>query len=554
MDQVKVFLRQCAKHRFWIAFGISLLLPVIGYFVGAGAIVAATTAREGEIKGAEADIKKYQTRNPPTPKYKELVEAKKAVLTTDVDATWRKLYAIQEPLLKWPDVVQEKFRGWGRKWPENVDRGQVQQTIIDYSIAYRDFLAQVYATCKPWDPVEGTGIVFAPEMDILLTPAPFSQDTPPPLGTVWAEQERLWVVTALLDVVAKANDAVKAKDWDTAIIKQIVSLEVGTNTAEDQKSLAKGVALEPAPTLSSDGATAPAAAAAPAGPEGASLQTSIGMGAGAGKSNEVMYLKTEGTPPYKVLPIKMTVLLDQAHLPDFLVGLENSPMAIQVMEPEISRPSTPVTKPIPGETSFAAGMGAGMGMGMGGSGRGYPGMGGSGQGYPGMGGSGQGYPGMMGQGRNASSGSGGAGRQYGSGEMSSGMMGPGRMGPDSAGKKGQDVRSVDKAKERKDKAKKDAATGKAAARKSVDPYYNIIEVTVYGQARFYNTPPAPPAVEPSSSAPAPAPAEAEATKPVEPAKADAAPAKKDEPPRPDAPAAPAPAPTEAPKPGAPAPK
>ncbi len=59
MDQLKDFLKQCVKYRFWIAFGISLLLPMIGYFVGVGTIVEATTKREGEIKSAKTDIGKY---------------------------------------------------------------------------------------------------------------------------------------------------------------------------------------------------------------------------------------------------------------------------------------------------------------------------------------------------------------------------------------------------------------------------------------------------------------------------------------------------------------
>ncbi len=555
MDQVKVFLRQCVKYRFWIAFGVSLLLPMIGYFVGSGALIGATVARENDIKKAKTDIQPYLAANPPNADYSKLVEVKKVALTSDVDATWRKLYGLQEPLLKWPEVVEEKFRTWGRKWPENVDRGQVQQAIIDYTIAYRDFLGRVYQTFKPWNPEDGTGIVFAPAMDALLQPAPFSSDAPPELGKVWAEQERLWVATALFDVVSKVNDSVGAKDWDGAIIKQILSVEIGTATAEDQKSLAKGVALAPAPVLTPDAsgavadpAAAPVSSSGPGGPGGPMPgleQGGMGGMGAAGKGDTVFYLQPEGQPPYKVLPIKMTVLVDQAHLPDFLVGLENSPMAIQVMEPEISKPLTPVVKPIYGESSFGAGGMMGMGM---------PGMG---MGMN-MGGGPRG-PGMTGFGENA-------GRQQ---RIQGGMMagpgrggmmagedgyGMGRGGPGASGvpKKGTDLRGgVNKAEERRNQAKKDAVKAKAAAKKVVDQYFNILEVTVYGQARFYNTPPAPTAPEASQAADQPKADSPAAVAPVEPAKADVpaaveapkagpAPAKKDEAPGPDAetPAAP----------------
>ena len=129
MDQLKEFLKQCVKYRFWIAVGIAFLLPTIGYFVGSASIKEATTKEEAAIKAADTDIKKYTTSNLPNAQYQPIVAEKKEVLAKDVDATWRKLYAIQAPLLRWPEQVEPEFRKWGRKWPVDVDRGQVQKAI-----------------------------------------------------------------------------------------------------------------------------------------------------------------------------------------------------------------------------------------------------------------------------------------------------------------------------------------------------------------------------------------------------------------------------------------
>ncbi len=499
MDQIKTLFRQLARHRFWIAFGISLLLPMIGYFLGSGAIVQATTTQVAAIKGAQTEIEKYKASNLPNAQYQPIVTAKTEALVKDVDATWRKLFAIQEPLLRWPDVVETKFRSWGRKWPENVDRGQIQQAIYDYTIAYPDFVKRLYQTCKPWNPDDGTGIVAVPDSAVLMVPAPFSLDTPPELGKVWAEQERLWVLTALLDVVAKVNESVGAKDWDGAIIKQINLIEVGTPTAQDQKSLAKGEALEPAPELAAEGAAAAATATPTAGSESGSMGMMGMMGSAATKTDSVYSIKAEGPQQFKVLPIRISVLVDQAHLPDFLVGLENSPMAIQVMEPEISKPLTPVLKPVYGEKLNFGMMGmSGPGMTMGGE---------------------SGGSAMMGRGMNPMMGRNPMGNS-GGGMPESGMMGMmGMMGNDPAAtaKKGINNRGkTNKAQERKT-AEKEAAKAKATPKAKVDQYYNIIEVTVYGQARFYNAPPAPPEVQPST---APA-TEAPTTEAVAPAPAGA---------------------------------
>ena len=79
----------------------------------------------------------------------------------------------------------------------------------------------------------------------------------------------------------------------------------------------------------------------------------------------------------------MTVLIDQDHVQDLLVELENSPMSIEVKDFELQRPTTRVVKPEKG-TAPAGGYGGGM---MGES------MMGSMMGGRGM----TGYGGMMGQ-------------------------------------------------------------------------------------------------------------------------------------------------------------
>lgn len=495
MDQLKVAVKQCVKYRFWIAFGISILLPLIAYFVGSGTINAETTKREAEITGAKNEIGKYTAGGIVNAQYQPLAAAKKAVLTQDVDATWRKLFATQEPLLKWPEEVQPRFRAWGRKYPADVDKSQITSTLIDYTILYPEFVEKIYKVFKPFNFEDGTGIVVAPVSAALLTPAPFRQDEPPDLSKVWAEQERLWVVTALLDVIAKVNDSVGAKDWDGAIVKEIRFLEVGSPSDQDQKSIAKGDVLVPADTLSPDGTTA--AAAPPPSPtpgsEGGGSVMNGGPGLGS-NSREVFYLPTI-SPQYKSLPIKMTVLVEQAKLPNYLVGLENSPMAIQVAEIEVAKPVSPVMKPAYGErASFGNSM---MGMGSDAGGRGEEKMRGGGSGMMGR---------AMGGGMAANSARGASGGGNGMEEMMRGQRGGGGIGgPAAKPKSGTDNRNTNASKDRKDaeKREKDAAKARAEAKK-VDQYFNVVEVTVYGQARFYLSPPPAPQSEASAAPAAPA--------------------------------------------------
>ena len=69
---------------------------------------------------------------------------KKEALANDVIASWRKLFATQEPLLRWPEEVEGKFREWGRQYPAGVDAGKVTDTLNDYATFYPNFLTPVY--------------------------------------------------------------------------------------------------------------------------------------------------------------------------------------------------------------------------------------------------------------------------------------------------------------------------------------------------------------------------------------------------------------------------
>src|SRR5262249_36954105 len=146
--------------------------------------------------------------------------------------------------------------------------------IIEYVTAYPKFVTEVYQTFHPFDLVEGTGVVSAPLEEVLLHPFPFTIETPPELGKVWAAQERLWTQRTLLEVIAQVNK--DAKEWNPATIKQINLLEVGNSLAQDQKSIAKGETLNEAPAITDPAAPPPATTtstdpAAPGGPAGPAM-------------------------------------------------------------------------------------------------------------------------------------------------------------------------------------------------------------------------------------------------------------------------------------------
>ncbi len=232
-EQVKEFLRQVIRYRFWISVALGALFALIAYFMGAGPVQALAVKAIADIKSAETGVKKFASNSVPTEAYKPIVEEKTQLVDKDVNKAWKELYDRQAPLLTWPETVQDRFRKWGRKWPTEEDPTRVQLAFVDYTYAYDAYVDMVYKTFNPFNYDTGEGVVAAPPKEALLRPVHFSDTERPDLGKVWAAQERLWIQHTVLDVIAQVNK--QAKNWDSAIIKQIEALEVGNPLAQDQR-------------------------------------------------------------------------------------------------------------------------------------------------------------------------------------------------------------------------------------------------------------------------------------------------------------------------------
>ncbi len=522
MEQVKDFLRLALKYRFWIAVGIASLLPIIGYFMASGAIADEEQKAKAEVESSLTAIKKFESNTRPVnASYKPLVEKEQVVLEKDVNGAWRRLYSRQAPLLTWPAVVEDRFMTWGRKWPENTQRNFVEQTIREYVETFDPYVQAVYQALNPFDPESGKGIIAAPPASMLLQPAVFDLANPPKLGEVWAAQERLWIQRTVLEVLAKVNEKAGAKDWLTAPVKQILELQVANDMAQDQQSLADGVALSAAEEILAPGEQSAAAtttsATTPAAMMGGGARGGLGLGAesaggsggmmgGRAASTEVKYLDTPNKDQVYIAPFYLSVYVRQDDIPELLIEFQNSPMDIQVLEIGITKPAPfSVQKPKKGDPMSFAGMG--MMGGSGGMGRGMADMS-----QMMAGGYGGQMAGTMMSGRYGMSGGGGdiadmMRAQMGGGTGMRGMRGG--AGAATPKRSGQDVRQENlrkreesaKAREKsKEKGKDDEEESQGS--QVSDPYYDVVLVQIYGRASFYKTPPVEPTpVESPGAAP-----------------------------------------------------
>ena len=564
MDQLKDFLRQASKHRFWIAIGMAALLPLIAFFVGTGALAEQEKTETKKIVDANAGAGKFKTGLVQNNQWKDEVDRRRVELTNDVGKSHEKLYGRQEGLLTWPAAVVKTIQEWGPKYPPGVDPQLVRDVILEYTQAYDEYVEEVYKTFKPFSYKDGTGIVAAPPMSALLRPVKFLENKQPTLGEVWAAQRKLWIERTMFDVIAKVNARSKAKDWDTAAIKQIVLLEVANALALDQKS--QPDVLEDAPEILLPGQTAAAKTEKSAVP---SSSAEIGLGggmAGGGAAassapEPVQFVKSKNPDQYFVVPVALTVYIEQDRIPDLLIELRNSPMSIRVLDFEMTTPLAPVRKPKKGsdEAAFAGAMTGARGKSsmdgglLGGDGIGASGGGGAQMTLSGMQGAGNAYNDAMKGGGNG-------------GAMRPGAMGKGANKTAKTRESGQNVKAatiarINKGKKGLAKEKEQEISEEDAAEPTrSNPYFSVVEVKIRGQARFYLPPPklatpAPattanvaPKADPAKPVAAPDPKKADPAKPkadpakdapkADPAKPKADPAtpdpKKADPAKPDA--------------------
>lgn len=496
MDQLKDILNQAIKYRFWIAVGLAAVIPMIGFFVAHGSITDETGKKSAEITGAQKGLEAFsgEVKNK---QYITAVQERTEVLTKNVDESWRTLYERQAPLLDWPESVVDYFPKWGRARPADVDPNEFSQATAIYMRDYRDYVDKVYATIRPFNYEDGTGVVVCPPEDALLAPSTFTITKPPSLGGVWDAQEKLWLQRTVLDVLNQVNKG--AKDWDGAKVKQLVTMTVGNSAAQDQRSRVANQELMKSPEIEGEGGESGGGGGGgggstpgPMGSDGemsAMMSASYGPSGGTGGGSApdakaaIMYIVTESTQ-YRLFPIHVKVLVDQNYIPELLSAFQNSPMTIDVREIRIQRPEQRVVKPKKGQQNPFGGMMMG----------GYGGFEGEGMGGYSMFG-GRGAMGAMGAMGGYGGYAGGGDMEGGRGPMSGAYGGAygGMAGGNTPKKTGVSVRDQlkKKAADKKDQDK-DADEPKFEI---YDPYYNLVMIDIYGQARIYTAPPAPEAVE-----------------------------------------------------------
>jgi len=395
------------RHKFWILFGLTLPIALIGYYSASGKMAEATTAQEERLDRTLNEIPNGASE--PNETFAEGAEVINEELEERFDVQVQKLWEMQTERMTWPKIVVPFV-------PANY-RGEIDSKArYTYARVYPTVIERLWERVQPYvgDPKTNralTGVEITwPQKVILdgnkIPHASFNLSAPPDNKDVWDAQEDIWLLELIFDAIVRTN--ADAKFVSDAPVRQIDRIELVGGTGQssvvasaapvgmsgdygeyggeemyqdyggEEMGFGGGMAAGPAKVsfnvAEEFGPQVPepaedAAAAAPSSSYGSSeygMEEDYGMMGMMGAAGQKMqrYIGESGfdpfEAPYRERGFYMSVIILQDHIPDFLAELSSSPWPIRIGRFHIG------TNPYAPKTNTGGGYGmGGYGMAMG---------------------------------------------------------------------------------------------------------------------------------------------------------------------------------------------
>ena len=232
-------------------------------------------------------------------------------------------------------LVNEEAGGAGRGVGD--EPGGIHDGGVHGGAGFRDGREQ-----EANEDLELTGIVEWPESDREELNAGFNWGSAPDLFVIKLAQEDLWVYQALLRIIADTNEGYTDADYRNAPIKRIDALEIGQKASRSwQDQIEEAVGLEVGMTEGADGGGGSSGGDASAHGDSAtdvSEKSSRANNRYVDDKGQPLAADANGVieqPPYaefKMMPIRMQLLMNQESINKVLALCANSSMPIEVKQ------------------------------------------------------------------------------------------------------------------------------------------------------------------------------------------------------------------------------
>jgi hypothetical protein len=420
MDQIKTFLAVAKKHHFWILCGLACIVALGMFASASGSLSKAYDKKKTEITGVDQKLGTHiGNADHPNDNWVKAVQAKTESYRKRVYDAWGKLYAQQKTnVLIWPSDLGKEFVD-----AFNVDPAPVSANkMAELSELYQNYVTTTTlpAMAKiinaewtihgdkeqpgrgqfPAGP-RGRGPAAPRADDAPQVEYPvvwdssdqqrmydtYTWDNPPRELEIRYAQEDMWVLKAIFDSIARANNG--ARIPNDAVVRTIQTAMIGYDAAE-KLPLGEGAnRIDRAPAAASTAAplgmsgpvttdqSAPAIinprrpARGPRGPADSSGPGSHGRRGGfaaapvptdasgaadpdaalkngryvdaKGKPLAAADLATSTTPEYRLMAFHLMLVCDEARFQAVIAELANSVMPLEVREVRINPPGDSVS-------------------------------------------------------------------------------------------------------------------------------------------------------------------------------------------------------------------
>lgn len=372
-------LQPVIKHVFWILFGLALILPTAGWWMGTGALATQIADQENKINGY-FDIPKDGANESWTTALKTINQEEEK----RYQEAAMMLRKTQQQLRTWNPLIAQYLEGkpyWGLI-VENVPRELFRAQV------YSDEVRSLEKIIEKYDPVTDKGKVILAPGALPIADTKRWDFVLPSSDEIWEEYEDLWLLRGLLRSLARLNEG--APSLVDAPLKQItqITLHGGDRTKIDQ--FAKG-----APPAGGGGGGGegqpPAFASGPFTGQGAqkggvdfrteeifgpqsttgpaqtdTTQSTPTAPPGQARPKLDRYVDEDPALPFKTRGFYLKVVIDHRKVPDLLVELTNCEWPGQVLRVHQVSYNRDGAPPRPGGGSIARGrMGMPFGRGFG---------------------------------------------------------------------------------------------------------------------------------------------------------------------------------------------
>lgn len=266
MDQLKEFLGVVKRQHFWIIAPILLIVGIVGWMMATKKLTEEFDRSRAEVQGYISAMQKVAGERPhPNDEYHQQMETLIEQRKANVRSAWQTKWDRQKQQLKWPEQLDPAFlqKVQNLRPIESVDFAKPENRIETYLLRrYNAFISSELPKLAErvgakWEPQRtGTtggfsrsrsadsrreggegGQPVEDQNNYLVEWNPVNQgefedrfdwgDTAPSTEAVLYAQEDLWVLSTLIDIIARTNG--DAMTRSQAAIKRIDSIEIGKN-------------------------------------------------------------------------------------------------------------------------------------------------------------------------------------------------------------------------------------------------------------------------------------------------------------------------------------